>query len=112
MLEALKKKSFHVSLIVSIVIALIGVSLAVYNGPDAFSSLAGYKNFADLKPEEISNQMVEIDVTANFGYYMEEYSENTTTHYRTTTDLYYIIWTGDENATDYRYMTIKVPARF
>ena len=68
MLEALKKKSFHVSLIVSIVIALIGVSLAVYNGPDAFSSLAGYKNFADLKPEEISNQMVEIDVTANFGY--------------------------------------------
>ena len=32
MLEALKKKSFHVSLIVSIVIALIGVSLAVYNG--------------------------------------------------------------------------------
>ena len=112
MLEALKKKSFHVSLIVSIVIALIGVSLAVYNGPDAFSSLAGYKNFADLKPEEISNQMVEIDVTANFGYYMEEYSENTTTHYRTTTDLYYLIWTGDENATDYRYMTIKVPARF
>lgn len=112
MLEALRKKSFQVSLILSIVIALAGVCLTVYMAPDAFSAISGYKYFADLKPDEISNQMVEIDVNANFGCFMEEYSENTTTHYRTTTDLYYIIWTGDENATDYRYMAIKVPARY
>lgn len=43
---------------------------------------------------------------------MEEYSENTSTHVRTTTDLYYVIWTGDDNATDFRYMSIKVPAKY
>ena len=41
---------------------------------------------------------------------MEQYEENTKTHARHTTDLYYVIWTGDENAQDFRYMGIKVPA--
>lgn len=112
MLEKLRKKSFHVSLIISAVILLAGIAMAVYMASEALSSVMGYKTFEDLKPDEIRNQMVEIDVTANFGCYLEEYSENTSTHRRTTTDLYYVIWTGDDNATDYRFMTIKVPVRY
>ena len=71
-----------------------------------------YEKFEDLAPEEIKNQNVTIDLTANFGSYLEEYSENTETHKNTITDLYYVIWTGDEDATDFKYMSIKVPVEY
>lgn len=112
MLENLKKKSFKHSLIGTILFIVFGLSFMLTTWSSVMSILSGYKTFEKLQPEEIKDQLVEIDVTANFGYYMEEYSENTSTHRRTTTHLYYIIWTGDENATDFRYMTIKVPVRF
>lgn len=112
MIEALKKKSFKSSLILSIILTIAGAFLTVYYANDTLTAITGFKTFEDLEPDEIRNQLVEIDVTANFGCYMEEYSENTTTHLRTTTDLYYVIWTGDANATDFRYMTIKVPAKW
>lgn len=112
MIEALKKKSFKSSLVISIIFLIVGVFLGTYFLSDALSVVKGYVTFENLEPDEIKSQQVEIDVTANFGCYMEEYSENTTTHRRTTTYLYYVIWTGDENATDFRYMSIKVPARY
>lgn len=112
MIEALKKKSFKSSLIFSIICLVAGAFLTVYYAKDVISTATGYEVFEQLEPDEIKNQLVEIDVTANFGCYMEEYSENTSTHRRTTTYLYYVIWTGDDYATDFRYMTIKVPARF
>lgn len=112
MIEALKKKSFKSSLILSIILVIAGAFLTVYYANDTLTAITGFKTFEDLEPDEIKSQLVEIDVIANFGCYLEEYSENTTTHRRTTTDLYYVIWTGDENATDYRYMTIKVPAKW
>ncbi|MCM1188601.1 MAG: hypothetical protein NC541_04840 [bacterium] len=112
MLEALKKKSFKHSLICSIILLVIGLSITVVHGTNAISSLTGYQDFKALVPDEIRDQLVEIDVDANYGSYMEEYTENTSTHRRTTTDLYYIIMTGDEYAIDYRYMTIKVPVKY
>jgi len=112
MLEDLKKKSFKKSLILSIILIIGGISLSVYNVMGAFYSLTGFVQFEELEPDEIRNQMVNIDVNAVFDCYLEEYSENTSTHRRTTTYLYYITWTGDDNATDYRYITIKVPASY
>ena len=112
MLEALKKKSFKSSMIGSVILILIGIFIIIGIFPDTIATVNGYEIFEDLEPDEIRNQLVQIDVTANFGCYMEEYSENTSTHRRTTTDLYYVIWTGDDNATDFRYMSIKVPVKY
>ena len=112
MLETLKKKSFKTSLILSVILIIAGIFVIAISFPDTLAAVSGYETFEDLEPDEIRNQLVEIDVNANFGCYMEEYSENTSTHRRTTTYLYYIIWTGDDYATDFRYMSIKVPARY
>lgn len=112
MLEALRKKSFKSSLIFTVICLAAGAFLTVYFVRDVVSTVADYETFEELEPDEIRNQLVKIDVTANFGCYMEEYSEDTSTHRRTTTYLYYVIWTGDDYATDFRYMTIKVPAKF
>ncbi len=112
MLETLKKRSFKTSLILSVILIIAGIFVIATSFPDTLAAVSGYETFEDLEPDEIRNQLVEIDVTANFGCYMEEYSENTSTHRRTTTDLYYVIWTGDDYATDFRYMSIKVPVRY
>lgn len=108
MLEELKKKSFKKSLPATIILFIIAVVLAVI----AIPKISNVKNFEDLEPDEIKNQNVKIGVTTNFGSFLEEYSENTSTHKRTTTHLYYIIQTGDEDADDFVYMSIKVPVKY
>lgn len=113
MFEALKKKSLKSALVGSIILILIGGGLIFFQGPEAFYAVVGYVDFETLEPDEIHGRiMVDVDVTSNFGCYMEEYEENTSTHYRRTTNLYYVIWTGDDYAEDYRYMGIKVPASY
>ena len=112
MLEELKKKSFKSSLVLSIILAIAGLAMAIWQAPNVFYVLTGYVQFESLEVDEIKNQLVRIDVDTVFDYYLEEYSENTKTHHRTTTNVYYITWTGDEYATDYRYITIKVPAKY
>ena len=113
MFEALRKKSLKSALVGAIILILIGGGLIFFQGPEAFYAVAGYVDFETLEPDEIHNRiMVNVAVSSNFGCYMEEYEENTSTHYRRTTDLYYVIWTGDDYATDYRYIGIKVPASY
>lgn len=112
MLEELKKKSLKSSLALSIILIIAGLALAIWQAPNAFYTMTGYVQFEKLELDEIKNQLVKIDVDTVFDCYLEEYSENTKTHHRTTTDLYYITWTGDENAMDYRYITIKVPVKY
>lgn len=112
MLESLKKKSFKHSLIGTILFIVFGLSFMITTWSSVMSIISGYQSFEKLSPDKIKDQSVEVDVSLCFGYYMEEYSENTSTHRRTTTHLYYIILTGDENSVDSRYMTIKVPVRF
>ncbi len=64
-------------------------------------------------PDEINGDLiVEASINANFGAYMEEYSKNTKTNVTRTTDIYYVIWTGDDDSEDYKYMGIKVPASY
>lgn len=111
MLENLKKKSIRQSLFGSILLLAIGIALVIWQGSNAFYVLAGYTKFEDLEVDELNHQLVRINVDTVFDCYLEEFSENTKTHQQTTTHLYYITWTGDENATDYRYITIKVPEK-
>lgn len=111
MFEALRKKSLKSALVGSIILILIGGGLLFFQGPGAFYAVVGYVDFESLEPDDIHSRiMVNVDVTSNFGSYMEEYEENTSTHYRRTTYVYYVILTGDDNATDWRYIGIKVPA--
>ncbi len=114
MFEALQKKSFQKVLVVSIILILAGGALMGFKAQDSFYGIFGYQDFTRLEPDEIKNQLVDVALEANFGCYLEEYEENTDTHAVKTTYYYYVIYTGapDDVASDYRFMTIKVPARY
>lgn len=113
MIEALRKKALKSTLVWSIIMIIAGIAMLVFQGVTAFYAVFGYVDFKTLKPEQIKFQMVDVDLTTNFGYYIEEYEYNTETKYRKTTDLYYVIWTGDEETDEeFRYMGIKVPASY
>ena len=112
MFEDLKKKSFKKSLWASIFLIIAGLALIGWDAMNFWYAVTGYVTFEDLAPDQIRNQLVDVELTANFGCYLEEYEYNSETRYKKTTHLYYIIWTGDENAVDYRYMTLKVPPSY
>lgn len=110
MFEKLKKKSISNALALVVILAIIGVVLIVLEFANFMAILNGHVKFEDLKPEEITDHLiVDASINANFGAFIEEYEENTKTHSTRTTNLYYVIWTGDEDAEDYRYMGIRVP---
>ena len=110
MLEKLKKKSIMKTLPTVIIMLAVGIGLILLEFSNVKSLMRGHVEFESLAPEEINGDLI-VDVTLydNFGCYMEQYEENTKTHTRRTTDLYYVIWTGDDDAEDFRYMGIKVP---
>jgi len=111
MFEELKKKTFKASLFLSIILLIAGAVLSFFFADEVFYAVTGYADFEELDSEEIKNQNVDFAMNANFGCYLEEYEYNEDTKRSRTTFLYYVIWTGDENATDFRYMTVKVPAK-
>lgn len=112
MFEELKKKALKSSLVLSVVLFIIGAVMVGLMASNMFYVVTGYADFTQLEPEEIKNQLVEYDMEYNFGCCIEEYEYNKDTYRSTTTALYYIIWTGDENAEDFRYMAVKVPPKY
>ena len=113
MFETLKKKSLKSALVGAIILILIGGGMIFFQGPEAFYAVVGYVDFESLEPDEIHSRiMVDVEVDTNFGWFVEDYEENTSTHFTRTIDRYYVIWTGDDYATDYRYMGIKVDAAY
>lgn len=111
MLEKLKKKSIKKSWFGILVLFAIGVVLICLEFSNVVSLLHGRVQFETLEPDEINGSLVvDVSLDTNFGAYMEEYERNTKTNYTRTTDLYYVIWTGDAYAEDFKYMGIKVPA--
>lgn len=111
MLEKLKKKSITKALPSIIILLIAGIVLIGVEFSAVTSLIKGHVRFETLEPEEIrANLIVDASIDVNFGGFMEEYEENTTTHSRRTTDIYYVIWTGDEDSENYKYMGIKVPA--
>lgn len=110
MLNELQKKTKKSVLISAIIIFIIAIALAVPFVKDIRSYTGDGETFEALAPEEIKPGMyVNIQLMDNFGWFIEEYKENTKTHVKTTEYLYYVIWTGDDDAVDYRYMAIRVP---
>lgn len=108
MFEELKKRTLKGTLVWSIILILAGLGLAGWNAMDAFYAVTGCVDFKSLESDEIKNQLVKFEMTENAGYFLEQYSENTKTHSRTRTHLYYVIYTGTED----RLMAVKVPARY
>lgn len=110
MVEALRKKSIKKILPWVIILWVLGL---LCSGLEISNLLAVTKapvRFESLEVEEIQeNVVVDATIDVNFGAFLEEYEENTKTHTTRTTDMYYVIWTGDDDAVDYRYMGIKVP---
>lgn len=110
MLEELKKKSFRKSLPLSIILIIGGLVLAVWNAVSAFYALAGYAKFEDLRPEKMGGQLVETDLNIVYDCYLKEGTRDKSTNRTTYNYYWYVIATGDEYETDYRYMAIKVPS--
>lgn len=109
MFEELKKKAIKSTLFGTIILIAAGLVMTVLGAYRSYYTFAGYVDFTQLSPDKIRFQSVQIDLNSNFGSYMYDTETNTKTNRTTTTDYYYIIWTGDDYSTDYRYMTIKVP---
>lgn len=110
MFEALRKKSLKSALVGSIILILIGCGLIFFQGPEAFYAVVGYVDFESLEPDDIhSRMMVNVELADNYGCFAEWYEESTSTYHRRTTDLYYVVYIGDEYAVNYRFMAIKVP---
>ncbi|MGN1180230.1 MAG: DUF6709 family protein [Suilimivivens sp.] len=111
MLEKLKKKSVKKILPSVIILAVIGLVLIGVEFSNLKSLMRGHVKFETLEPDEINEDLiVDASIDVNFGAFIEEYEENTKTHTTRTTNLYYVIWTGDEDSEDYKYMGIKVSA--
>lgn len=111
MFKELKAKSIKKTLVPAILLIIIGLIVACMQLSNVLAILKGHTQFESLKPDEIkANMIVDVDLSVNLGAFLEEYEENTKTHVTRTTDMYYVIWTGDENEMDYRFMGIKVDA--
>ncbi len=112
MFEELKKRTLKGTLAWSIILILVGLGLAGWFAMDAFYVVTGFVDFTTLEHDEISNQIVKVDLADNFGRYLESGSKNTKTNATTITDYYYVIWTGNDESTDWRYMSLKVPTKY
>ena len=75
MFEELKKKALKSSILGSIILILAGLGLAGWNALDAFYSVKGYTDFTTIPTEEISNQLVTVDLQYNFGCFLEAYEK-------------------------------------
>lgn len=113
MLNELKKQSFKNSLFGTILMAAIGIVLLVISTKSVIMVLHGHYDFESLEPHEIDDtKIVDASVTTNFGSFIEEYEKNTKTGATHTTNLYYVIWTGDDESTDFRYIGVKMPKSY
>lgn len=111
MFNKLKKKSVTKSLPLVILMIALGIFVLVLESGEFQALIKGPVAFESLAPDEIvENVIVEASIDTNFGWFVEEYEENTDTHATRSKYFYYVIWTGDDDATDWCYMGIKVPA--
>lgn len=112
MFEKLGRKAARKSLGLTIGLVVVAAIYMFCFAEGAYYTVFGYARFEALRPEEIKDQLVDIDLTVNFGCYIEEHAHNEDGSEDKITSLYYVIWTGDEEAEDFRYMAIKVPVSY
>lgn len=111
MFEALKKKSFKSSLVLTVILAAIGIALTVGFAVGTWYVVTGYVSFVELEPDEISNQWVALELKDNWGSFAET-TEKRQSSLPKTINVYYVILTGNDYSTDYRYMAVNVPADY
>lgn len=112
MRKELTKKTFQGALFGIIVVLVMGIVFLYFSAENFFRFIQGHYEFEKLTPDEINNQIVDVTLKENFGAFLEEYSRSSETHYERSEAFYYVIWTGDDDVEDYRYMAIKVPASY
>lgn len=112
MFESLKKKSLKSSLVLTVILAAVGIALTVHFAVGTWYVVTGYVSFVELKPDEISNQWVALNLKENWGSFAETTETNSNTHISKTINLYYVILTGNDYSIDFRYMAVNVPADY
>lgn len=112
MRKELTMKTLKAGLFGIVVVFIMGIVFLYFTAGSFFRVIKGHSVFEELLPEEINNQIVDITLKDNFGMFMEEYSKNTETNIERSEAFYYVIWTGDDNAENYRYMAIRVPVSY
>lgn len=110
MSEGLSKDKIIRLIATIVIVAAVGIVVVFMELANVKTLLRGGEiSFETLGPDEIeSDLLVNISIDTNFGSYMEEYEILPYSDNRTT-DLYYVIWTGDDENGAYKYMGIKVP---
>lgn len=112
MFESLKKKSLKSSLVLTIILAAIGIALAGYFAVGTWYVVTGYVSFVELEPDEISNQWVALNLKENWGSFAETTETSSSTHISKTINLYYVILSGDDYSTEFKYMAVNVPTSY
>lgn len=111
MLEYLRKKSIKSSVPLIIILLIGALVILALQIPHMILCCTKHDQFETLAWEDIhEDMMVDIDMKENFGCCAEKYSEKGGK--RTTTDLYYVVWTGNEYVEDFRYMSIVVQPKY
>ena len=112
MFESLKKRSLKSSLLLTVLSGTIGIALTVFFAVGTWYVVTGYVPFVNLKPDEISNQWVALELKENWGSFAEVTETNSKTHSSRTIHLYYVMLTGNDYSTDFCYMAVRVPAEY
>lgn len=111
MLEELRKQSIKKVLPLVIILCIAGGVIMGIFADEFLGAIGKVKKFESLDLDEIKDGvLVEVHLTENFGSCIEETETRNGRTKRTYT--YHIIWTGDEDAEDYRYITAKLPASY
>lgn len=112
MFQELTKKSIKKVLPAVLVLCIIGGVLMGLFAREFVCALGKDKVFEELLPEEIKpGLIVEAHIKENFGICMEEY-ESSNSSRGVHTKSYHVIWTGDDDAEDYRFMVIELAAKY
>ena len=98
MFEALKKKSLKISLVLTVILAAIGIGLAVYFATGAWYVTTGYVPFVDLDLDEISDQWVALNLEQNWGAFADYSETDGSTHRTKTISIYYIILAEEQHS--------------
>lgn len=111
MLEYLRKKSIKKDMPWILILILVAIVILAIQVPHMILCYSKHETFENLEWQSIHDgMMVDINMTENFGCCAEKYSEKATK--KTTTDLYYVVWTGNEYVEDYRYMCVVVQPKY
>lgn len=72
MLETLRQKLLKKSLVNAAILIIIGIVMIIFTAKYALGAIMGYSRLEDLKPDEIKNQLIEIDLEVVASFYSSQ----------------------------------------